>query len=128
MVGNEFAVADDGASRRLRLQAEEQDIRRRLDIAYDDRLAGRIDALYFDRWAVQWRQRLCTIGKEIDTAETGSSTTRTGGAEKLELPQLSEIFSELQDPLAKRRFIATLHSNSIWKVDSLVVEWRKRLE
>ena len=112
LVGGEFVVADDGASRRLRLQAEEQDIRRRLDIAYDDRLAGRIDALYFDRRAAQWRQRLCTIGEEIDTAEAGPSTTRTSGAEILELPQLSEMFSELQDPLAKRRFIATLHSNS----------------
>ena len=124
----EFEVDDDRANRLLRLQAEQQNIRLRLDIAYDDRLAGRIDAPYFDGRAAQWRQRLCAIGDEIDTLEVAESIARTDGEKKLELPQLSVLYSELEDPLAKRRFIATLRSNSTWKGESLVVKWRKPTE
>jgi len=46
-------------------------------------------------------------------------------ASMLELAQPVVIFRQTSDPAEKRRLIQKLHSNSAWKDDKLLVEWRQ---
>jgi site-specific DNA recombinase len=107
------------------LQAELDEIQSRMDMAYDDRLAGRIDADYFHCRSREWRSRMDFLRRRIADCEAAMRQTRTERDGALELGQLLEIFQKTAEPAQRRRFIETLHSNSFWKGDALSVEWRK---
>jgi site-specific DNA recombinase len=125
--GNTVVDADSDSEQRepAGLRAEIDEIQTRMDIAYDDRLAGRIDADYFHRRSREWRNRMDFLRRRIAECEAAMLSTRTERNGALELGQLLEIFRKTAEPAQRRRFIETLHSNSFWKGDALSVEWRK---
>jgi site-specific DNA recombinase len=99
-------------------------LQRHLDVAYDDRLAGRIDSAYFNQRACVWRRQielLCGRIKELEVRENSAAAKQ---AAKLELRQLHDLFRETDKPVNRRRIIETVHSNSSWKEGRLAVKWR----
>ena len=105
------------------LRAEHTSLQARIDTAHDDRVAGRIDAAYFDRRAAEWRART----REIDAAlaRLPDAVVSTDSDAALELAEVVSIFGETDDPLLRRRLIASLHSNSFWRDRALHVERRQ---
>jgi DNA invertase Pin-like site-specific DNA recombinase len=106
------------------VRAELDAIQRHLDVAYDDRLAGRIDSAYFNQRAYVWRRQielLCGRIKELEVRESSAADKQTA---KLELRQLTDLFRERKNPTDRRRIIEMLHSNSSWKEGKLAVKWR----
>ena len=69
-IGNETGEgAEEGLSKREVLQAKLTALEIRLDMAYSDRLEGRIDASYFDRRARKLRRRMESLRQEIEGFE-----------------------------------------------------------
>ena len=104
------------------LEDERRKLQASLDLAYDDRLAGRISGTYFEQRSVRWKDRLTAIQSELEDLKDGS--TRTTKPPSLELGEPIKTFEETPDPIRKRGFVEDLCSNLIWKGEKLVVEWR----
>jgi len=121
------AVGDAMETQRRKIDHLKDDGRRlqaSLDMAYDDRLAGRIDAFYFEQRAGKWRDRLAVIKREIADREAALASTPTNQPEALELGELIKTFHETLDPARKRCFVENLCSNLSWKEGRLTAEWR----
>ena len=114
---------NDGELALVRLRVEHADLKARIELAYDDRLAGRIDAATFDVRADRWRARIAELAREIEDHDCIADST--DGDAKLELGELADIFRETTEPLLRRRLVESLHSNSVWRDGSLHVEWRQ---
>ena len=108
-----------------RVRAERDDITARIDMAYDDRLAGRIDGKYFEERARRWRARLKELDGEITKREAAATANSNSRPLKLELPQPADLFRDAPDPASKRRLIKILHLNSSWRDGKLTVKWRQ---
>ncbi len=122
-----------------RIQRELADLQARLELAYEDRLVGRIDTAFFDRLAAGWRERVAALQQELaqrtdrraenlETGTSGSRLARTDEALALELRQPSVIFQETVEFAYRRRMLAAVCSNSTWTSGALVVEWRQLLD
>lgn len=61
------------------LEDERRQLQASLGIAYDDRLAGRIDASYFEQRAENWGDRIAIIQREVADLEAAIATTPTNG-------------------------------------------------
>ena len=95
-----------------------------LSMAYEDRLAGRIDAPLFDRKATGWRSRMDELQQEIEERRPLDVNPRTDEALALELGQLVEIFRESSNTSQRRRIVEDLHSNSVWRDGELDIHWK----
>jgi site-specific DNA recombinase len=107
-----------------RARAELAALQRRLDVAYDDRLTGRIEPAYFNQRASGWRRQIELLVLKIAELEDAVSSTLSEPTKKLELGQLPDFFRKTDDPADRRRIIEMLHSNSNWKEEKLIVKWR----
>ena len=121
--GPDTVPANDSELALARLRSERADLEARIELAYDDRLAGRIDAATFDVRADRWRARIAELAREIEDHDCIADST--DGDAKLELGELADIFRETTEPLLRRRLVESLHSNSVWRDGSLHVEWRQ---
>ena len=128
MRGDATDKSDDAARDLDRLRAERDDITARIDMAYEDRLAGRIGGDYFEERARQWRARLEELDGEIARREAAAIANSNHGPSKLELPQPVDLFRDAPDAPSKRRLIKILHSNSSWRAGTLTVKWRQPAE
>ena len=104
------------------LQDESRRLQASLDLAYDDRLAGRISAAYFEQRSAKWEDRVAVIRQEI--ADRQAASTRTKEPPALELGELIKTFEETPDPAKKKRFVKDLYSNLVWKEGNLAADWR----
>ena len=108
-----------------RLQGEYDKLQRRIDAAYEDRLDGRIDPVFFDRKAREWRQEQGRIRRDIARHEAADQGYIEQGIALLELARMSVDLYERQDLLEKRRLLHFLYLNSLWDGERLEVEWRQ---
>ena len=104
------------------LEDERRRLQASLDLAYDDRLAGRISAAYFEQRSAKWEDRVAVIRQEI--ADRQAASTRTKEPPALELGELIKTFEETPDPAKKKRFVKDLYSNLVWKEGNLAADWR----
>ena len=119
---------DDTIDHVARLRRELNELRARVDTAYDDRLAGRIDADYFADRSQQWLSQIRILAEELTQAEAKVAHNRTDNAAPLELSEVAELFRDSANLALRRRLVQTAHSNSIWKAGKLLVEWREPAE
>ncbi len=109
------------------LREELRDLRARMDLAYDDRLAGRIDSEYLDQRTVGWLARVRVLETALTRPESSPSvrSVPTGISPALELAELAELLMQVPDPAVQRLAVRELHSNSIGGGrDGLSVAWR----
>ena len=106
------------------LEDERRRLQASLDLAYDDRLAGRISAAYFEQRSAKWKDRFAAIRQDIADREAAMAATRTKEPPALELGELIKTFQETPDPAIKKRFVMDLCSNLVWKEGKLAAEWR----
>jgi DNA invertase Pin-like site-specific DNA recombinase len=115
-------MIESDESKLSNLKAELSTLEVLLDMAYEDRLAGRIGPSHFDQRALGWRSQMDALRQEIDELE--ASAPRTDRARALELQHLVELFRKSENGSQKRRFVEFLYSNSVWRDGKLEVEWK----
>jgi site-specific DNA recombinase len=122
--GKDKQCNDSPQAELARVRAELAALQRHLDVAYDDRLAGRISATYFNSRASVWLRQIELLADNVEQLEVRERSGDGHQPAKLELRQLSDLFRETKNPDDRRRIIETLHSNSFWKEGKLSVTWR----
>jgi hypothetical protein len=108
------------------LRYEIRNLRSRLDLAYDDRLTGRIDSTYFDQRSAGWLTRIRALETDLAGRESSSSVTQRvpGGKPPIfELVEVHRLMKESTDLVVLRAAIRELCSNSIWGEKKLNVSW-----
>ncbi len=113
------------AAAQARLQADYDKLQRRLDVAYDDKVDGRIDAATFDRKAREWREAQARIRSELAAHEVADQSYMESGVALLELAQRTVELYESQEAGEKSKLLGFVTSNSYWDGQSLRVGWRE---
>ena len=116
--------SSSGQDRAADFEAELATLGDLLQMAYDDRLAGRIDSVHFDQRAAKWRRRMESLRHEIAELEAVRPVPRTEATRKLELQHLFELLRESADSRQRRALVAKLYSNSVWRDGKLEVTWK----
>lgn len=107
-------------------QAELAELEQHLEVAYEDRLAGRITTSFFEQKAMGWRIRAAELRLELEELQKAENGTRTNEELALELEHLVDMFQKSKDASKKRRLVEALHLNSSWRDGELDVEWKSR--
>ena len=126
LTGREADRGEDGDPDAA-LREELRGLRARLDLAYDDRLAGRIDSAYFDQRSTGWLARIRALEAELAGQERSSSVplgVPIGKPPTFELVEVDRLMRESTDTSILRAAIRELHSNSFWGENGLRVEWK----
>jgi site-specific DNA recombinase len=98
-----------------RLQAEYTKLQNRIDAMYVDKLDGRIDTVFFDRKAADWRTEQERLLRTIEDHHAANRTYLDDGVRLLELAQRGYSLFKKQEPREKRRLLNFLLSNCTWK-------------
>jgi site-specific DNA recombinase len=124
-------VASKAADARLheasiaRLTMERDQIQKRLDAIYIDKLDGRITSEMYDRHSDEWRPEFERLERWIEEHRAGNESYLLEGARLLELmAKLPKIFKK-QPAHEKRRLLNFVVSNSTWKEGKLTVTYRQ---
>lgn len=108
-----------------KLRAEYDRIQRRLDLAYEDRLDGRITAIEYDNRAKEWRDIQDRINAELSGYEKADRMYMDEGLAILDLCNKAGDLFAVQAAAEKRQLIEAICLNSTWKAQSLEITWRK---
>lgn len=108
-----------------RLHRQYEQLQRRIDLAYEDRLDGRISTETFDRMAEGWRADQRKVRREIEVHESADRSYMEEGLALLELAGRAVVLYEKQTPDERRRLLNFVLSNSIWRDGDLEVVWRQ---
>lgn len=108
-----------------RLHAEYKRLEVRLDGMYVDKLDGKISENFFAEKSNQWRNEQKEILGKIEKLQQASQSYINEGIQLLELAQNAEFLFVKQTPKEKRRLLAILLSNSIWKDGVLTVQFKQ---
>jgi DNA invertase Pin-like site-specific DNA recombinase len=98
-----------------RLQSEYDNLERRIEKMYLDRLDGRIDTGFFDRKASEWRNQQNVLAEEIQRHRESKQTYLSEGINLLELAGKAKDLFLKQPAREKRRLLSFLLSNCIWQ-------------
>ena len=109
----------------LQLQQRCLAIQRRLDRAYDDRLADKITADLWERKSLEWETELQAVRREIGRHERASHDYVVTGLKILELAKDAPRLFAAQDPDQQARLLRTLVSNCSFDRGSLSVTYIK---
>jgi site-specific DNA recombinase len=107
-----------------RLEAEYKRLQYRIDAMYVDKLAGRIDAAFFDRKAAEWRAEQDKCLAAIVRHQDANESYIEEGIRLLELAKSAHSLFEKQEPREKRRLLTFLLSNCSWNNGELTAEYR----
>jgi hypothetical protein len=107
-----------------RLRAEYDQLQRRLDAMYVDKLDGRVDAAFFDKMAAEWRVEQARCQREIDRLEADKSY-KDEGVRILELARNAQRLFERQEPRQKRRLLNFVLSNCTWENGEVITTFRQ---
>jgi DNA invertase Pin-like site-specific DNA recombinase len=108
-----------------KLQRQHAQLQRRLDLAYSDRLDGRISPEAFDRLAAGWRAEQARTRQEMAAHEAADQSYKDEGMALLELASRAAQLYERQAPMERRKLLNFMVSNSIWREGNLEVVWRE---
>ena len=108
-----------------RLHAEYNRLQTRIDAMYVDKLDGRIEAVFFDRKASEWRSEQDRLLRSIEEHQGANQTYLEEGVRLLELAQRAHSLFQKQEPREKRRLLNFLLSNCSWKGGGLTAVFRQ---
>ena len=108
-----------------RLHRQYEQLQRRLDLAYEDRLDGRISADGFDRMAEGWRSEQHKVRRDIEAHEAADHSYMEEGLALLELAARAVDLYEKQPPAERRKLLNFVILNSTWRDRDLEVTWRQ---
>ena len=98
-----------------RLQTEYARLQHRIDEMYIDKFDGRIDEVFFDSKANEWRTEQDRILRAVEEHQTANQIFLDEGIQLLELAQRAHILFQKQEPREKRRLLNFVLSNCTWK-------------
>ncbi len=119
---DEKALHDDAIAK---LQREHKRLQDRIDVMYEDKLDGRIDADYFDRKAAESRSEQCRITRDVEAHRTAHQSYVEEGIKLLQLAQRAHQVFENQPPAEKRKMLDFVLSNCRWKDGQSAAEYRQ---
>jgi site-specific DNA recombinase len=108
-----------------RLQAEYTRLQNRIEAMYVDKLDGRVDTVFFDRKATEWRAEQSRLLRAIEEHQAANQTYLEEGIRLLELGRRAHELFEKQEPREKRRLLDFVLSNCIWKDGELQATFRQ---
>ena len=108
-----------------RVQGQLDAVQRRMDVAYDDRLDGRISIDEYTSRSNRWRQEQAGLRSDMERHQLADQRYNDEGVALLELAGMAFDLYESQTASQKRRLLDFLCSNSEYRHGALSVEWRK---
>jgi site-specific DNA recombinase len=108
-----------------RLQAEYTRLQNRIEAMYVDKLDGRVDAVFFDRKAAEWRAEQGQLIRAIEERQAANQTYLEEGIRLLELGRRAHELFQKQEPREKRRLLDFVLSNCTWKDGALRATFRQ---
>jgi site-specific DNA recombinase len=108
-----------------RLQAEYTRLQDRIEAMYVDKLDGRVDTVFFDRKAAEWRAEQGRLLRVIEEHQTADQTYLEEGIRLLELGRRAHELFQKQEPREKRRLLDFVLSNCTWKDGALQATFRQ---
>ena len=96
------------------LHREYKRLQDRIDRMYIDKLDGKIDAMFFDQKATEWRGNQADIRRQLAEHEAASQAYFEEGILLLELAHKAANAAAKRPPHAKRQILDFLLSNSTW--------------
>ena len=90
-----------------------------------EKLDGRIDAAFYDRMAVQWRDEQARCLRDIERHQTANQSYLEEGIHLMELAQSARRLFEQQDAQQKRRLLNFVVLNCSWKGGELTISLRQ---
>jgi site-specific DNA recombinase len=115
----------DHAEAMTRLQAEYARLQNRIEAMYVDKLDGRVDTLFFDRKAAEWRAEQDRLMRAIESHQAADQTYLEEGIRLLELGRRAHELFQKQEPREKRRLLDFVLSNCTWKDGELQAIFRQ---
>lgn len=100
-------------------------LQRRLEVAYDDRLDGRITIEEYQTRSNGWREEMARHREEIEQHDRADHAYADQGVLLLELAEAAFDIYESAEAPDKRRLLDFLCLNSEFRGDSLAVDFRK---
>lgn len=97
----------------------------RLDVLYEDKLDGRIDAAFFDRKAKEFRAQQNTILKSIEDHQSANQSYMEEGIRILELASRAAELFEKQSAEEKRRLLNCVLKGTSWQHGRLKADFRQ---
>ncbi len=98
---------------------------KRVDAMYLDKLDGVIDAAFFERHAVEWREEQRRARRQIVEHETANQSYMEEGILLLELAHEAGRLFAAQPPEEQRKLLQFILSNSEYSGGTLTVHWRQ---
>jgi site-specific DNA recombinase len=108
-----------------RLQAEYTRLQDRIEAMYVDKLDGRVDTVFFDRKAAEWRGEQGRLMRTIEEHQSANQTYLEKGIRLLELGRRAHELFQKQEPREKRRLLDFVLSNCTWKDGELQATFRQ---
>jgi site-specific DNA recombinase len=108
-----------------RLQAEYTRLQNRIEAMYVDKLDGRVDTLFFDRKAAEWRAEQDRLLRIMAAHQASNQTYLQEGILLLELGGRAHELFQKQEPREKRRLLDFVLSNCTWKGGELQATFRR---
>jgi site-specific DNA recombinase len=115
----------DHAEAMTRLQAEYARLQNRIEAMYMDKLDGRVETLFFDRKAAEWRAEQDRLMRAIESHQAADQTYLEEGIRLLELGRRAHELFQKQEPREKRRLLDFVLSNCTWKDGELQATFRQ---
>lgn len=108
-----------------RLHKQYLALQQRVEVAYEDRLDGRISADLFERKSAEWRAEQGRIRREMARHEAADRVYIEEGLALLELSSRALELYDQQPTDERRRLLHFVLLNCTWRPDNLEVAWRK---
>ncbi len=108
-----------------RLQAEIKKLQDRTDIAYEDKLDGKISEEYWERKSRQWRSRQFELRRSVEQHEKASQVYFEEGTTLLKLAQRAYDLWLAQSQIEKRRLLDVLLLNCTFDGEKLVATYKR---
>jgi site-specific DNA recombinase len=107
------------------LQQRRQNIQRRIDNAYDDKLSGAITQKYWDHRSSEWQVELAEVSAEIHRLESATFKSFDDADAILELAQRAPELFVKQNPTEQARLLKFIALNSCYDGATLSVTYKK---
>ena len=108
-----------------RLHKSYETLQRRIDIAYDDRVDGRITLDQYERKSAEWREEQKRVRLDIERHEAADQSYLEEGLALLEVAGRAWQLYESRNPTERRQLLNFAVSNTVWRDQNLEVVWRQ---
>ena len=108
-----------------KLRGQEDRLRARASLLYDDRLEGRLGTEEYDRRSAEGRAELERVGREIARLDAAQEDYLAEGSLLLDLASRAYDLFMAQPASEKRRMVNLVLSNCTWKDGTLRADYRQ---